>query len=167
MRESIGAEPLAPLPPVGQYCGDAWRRCAFPSRGDDLASIGQGIEVALAAGVDEAEAGGVESTSFACSGSGCGAEADAEHDDGMPQQPPASCWSVTAADWRCQRSTGPCRGGGPRQSANLLLDLAFVTLAVLLDAGQQTLDGVVVPAPLDQAPHVADQIVPEGGAGPW
>src|SRR5271155_3625924 len=142
------------------FRGDCGQRQVRPGGGDEAAGVGPGLDVPLAAGGDDAEAGGVEPAAFV----GSGAEADAAGDDGVAQR--ALGLVVGRRQPRVEDEGDdriPIVEDFAGELANLLLDLVPVAPAVPLDAAHQPLDGRRVAAlaivdPLDQAAQVAHQV---------
>ena len=135
------------------------RAAAMRSRG-----VGPGVEAALAAGFDDAEACGVEAASLVCA---C-AVADAARDHGVTER----TFGVVVGG----RQAGVVDEGDHRvpvvedfvgQVPHLLLDLMSVALAVPLDGVHQSPDGfavgLAVTDPLDQATQIADEVATEAG----
>src|SRR5271156_1725113 len=123
--------------------GELRRRQVRAGGGDEAAGVGPGLDAALAAGGDDAEAGGVEAAAFVRSGP----EADAPGDHGVAQ----GALSVVVGR-RQPRVEDEGDDGVPvvedfaGQLANLRLDLVAVALATPLDAAHQPLDGLCVRA---------------------
>src|SRR5271169_4413320 len=147
--------------------GDYGQRQIGSGGGDEVAPVGPRLDAPPAAGVDDAEAGGIESAAFV----GSGSEADAPGDDGVAQ---GALGVVVGRRQARIEDEGddrvPVVEDFAGQLANLLLDLVPIALATPLDAAHQPLDGLRVAAlavldPLDEAAQVAHEIATEAGAG--
>src|SRR5271170_1299710 len=147
--------------------GELRRRQVRAGGGDEAAGVGPGLDAPLAAGGDDAEAGGVEPAAFI----GAGPEADAPGDHGVAQGALGLVVGRRQVRVRHESDDGlPVVEDLAGEVANLLLDLVPVALAVPLDAGHQPLDGrrfaaLAVVDPLDQAAQVAHEFAAESGAG--
>jgi len=133
--------------------------------GNEAAGVGPRVDAPLAAGVDNAEAGGVEPAAFI----GSGPEADAPGDHGVAQR---ALGLVVGRRQTRVRDEGddrvPVVEDFTGKVANLLLDVVAVALAVPLDAGHRALDGlrfrIAVVDPLDEPPQVTHEVTTEAGA---
>src|SRR5271155_70338 len=147
--------------------GELRRRQVRAGGGDEAAGVGPGLDAPLAAGGDDAEAGGVEPAAFI----GSGPEADAPGDHGVAQGALGLVVGGGRVGGRHESDDGlPVVEDLAGEIANLLLDLVPVALAVPRDAGHQPLDGrrfaaLAVVDPLDQAAQVAHEFAAESGAG--
>src|SRR5271170_897670 len=145
--------------------GELRRRQVRAGGGDEAAGVGPGLDAPLAAGGDDAEAGGVEPAAFI----GSGPEADAPGDHGVAQR---ALGLVVGRRQIRVRDEGddrvPVVEDFTGQVANLLLDVVAVALAAPLDAGHQALDGlcfrIAVVDPLDEPPQVTHEVTTEAGA---
>src|ERR1019366_5031082 len=130
----------------------------------EATSVRPGLDAPPAAGVDDAETGGVEPASF----TGPGSKADAACDHGVAKRPLGVVVCRRQVRVRDEGDDGaPVVEDFTGQIANLLLDLMTVTLTVPFDAGRQPLEGVGVGSVvdlLDEAAEVAHQIATEAGA---
>lgn len=138
---------------------------SFAGGVDQVAGIGRHVEYALAAGLDDAESGGIASAAFI----GAGSEADTAGDDGMTQ----SALGIVVGRWQAgiedESDHGiPVVEDLAREGTDLVLDLVSIALAVPLQSGEQPLDGSVTGAGgdlLDEAAQITCDLAAEGGAG--